>query len=79
MIPKGYYRHFKGNLYFVAGVGTHTETEEKMVVYWPADFKRLPHPEDFHIRPLTMFEENVAHEGRIVPRFTRLGLEDIGC
>lgn len=27
------YLHFKGNLYKVIGIATHTETEEKMVVY----------------------------------------------
>lgn len=33
--PKpGIYRHFKGGMYYVQGVGRHTETEEKMVVYY---------------------------------------------
>ena len=30
-----YYRHFKGNIYQVIGIATHTETEEKMVVIPP--------------------------------------------
>lgn len=77
MITKGYYHHYKGATYLVMGVGKHTETGEEMVVYWPADFKRFNQPKSFHIRPLKMFEELVAHEGKVVPRFTRLGLEDI--
>lgn len=28
-----YYRHFRGNIYKVIGIATHSETEEKMVVY----------------------------------------------
>lgn len=28
-----FYRHFKGGIYRVTGIATHTETEEKMVIY----------------------------------------------
>jgi len=33
ILPGRYYRHFKGGLYQVVGIATHSETEEKMVVY----------------------------------------------
>lgn len=33
IIIGGKYRHYKGNEYVVIGVATHSETEEKMVVY----------------------------------------------
>lgn len=29
----GLYRHFKGNTYVVIGEGTHTETDEDLVIY----------------------------------------------
>ena len=29
----GYYRHFKGTMYQVMCIGTHTETNESLVVY----------------------------------------------
>ena len=32
-IKKGIYRHFKGNLYEVTDIATHSETLEKYVVY----------------------------------------------
>ena len=67
MITKGKYRHYKGDDYQVITLATHTETDEKFVVY------RAFYGEG-HVwtRPLTMFEETVEYEGRTVPRFTRL-------
>lgn len=29
----GIYKHFKGTLYVVMGIGVHTETEESMIIY----------------------------------------------
>ena len=33
VLPGHYYRHFRGNVYQVIGIATHTETKEKMVIY----------------------------------------------
>ena len=48
------YRHFKGNLYLVEGIATHTETEEKMVVY-----RALYGDCSLYVRPYDMFVEKV--------------------
>ncbi len=48
------YRHFKGNLYQVIGIATHTETEEKMVVYQAQYGER-----QLFVRPYEMFIEEI--------------------
>lgn len=50
-------RHYKGGLYRVAGFATHTESEEKLVIYYNVDQKGT-----LWARPLTMFEDMVETE-----------------
>lgn len=52
--PNQIFRHFKGNLYKIITVATHTETEEKMVVY-----QALYGDYQAYVRPLAMFMEEV--------------------
>lgn len=64
-IPKGFYRHYKGGLYYVLEVGTHTETEEQLVIYVGKDNK-------IWIRPLAMWNQTVKVKGDIIPRFKKI-------
>lgn len=65
-IPKGRYRHYKGNDYEVLDVVCHSETLEWYVLY-----KRLYDREgpELWVRPAKMFIEHVEYDGKTVPRF----------
>ena len=65
----GRYQHYKGEYYEVIGVGRHSETLEKLVVY-----KALYNSKDFGkdalwVRPLSMFNETIELKGEQIPRF----------
>lgn len=63
MIKKGIYKHFRGNLYMVLDIARHSETEEEHVVY------RAIKDDSLWIRPLSMFDEVIEHDGKTVKRF----------
>jgi hypothetical protein len=64
----GKYRHYKGNEYEVLGTATHSETEERLVVY-----RALYGARGLWVRPLAMFCESVKIGGESVPRFLYVG------
>ena len=66
----GKYRHFKGNEYEALYIAKHSETLEEMVVY-----RALYGEFGIWVRPLSMWNETVIHEGREVKRFTYIGEE----
>lgn len=70
MIKLGKYKHFKGNEYEALYVAKHSETQEEMVVY-----RALYGEFGIWVRPLSMWNETVIHEGREVNRFTYIGEE----
>lgn len=55
------FRHFKGNCYKIIAVGHHSETKEKLVVYFDLSGKNST-VEDPCIRSLEMFMSEVDHE-----------------
>ncbi|WP_313483760.1 DUF1653 domain-containing protein [Acinetobacter variabilis] len=61
----GIYQHYKGKLYQVLHVATHSETEEKLVVY-----QCLYGDYSIWVRPLSMFTESInTSDNREVERF----------
>lgn len=63
-IKPGFYRHFKGNYYFLMEVAYHSETLEPMVVY-----RALYGDQKLWVRPASMWTEHVERDGYIGPRF----------
>ena len=55
------YRHFKGNYHEIIAVGHHSETKERMVVYYDTSGKNST-INDPCIRPLDMFMSEVDHD-----------------
>jgi len=64
LIRAGIYQHYKGNLYRVIGIATHSETLDKMVVY-----RAQKESFGLWVRPLKMFMEDVKEKKKKVPRF----------
>ena len=67
LIPPGLYKHYKGGMYIVHGLGRHSEDETLMVSYQSCEDGRL------WFRPAYMFREIVGFEGKDVMRFTKIG------
>ena len=67
-IKPGTYRHFKGNLYEVIGVASHSETLEPMVVY-----RALYGERGLWVRPAAMWTEIVDRDGYHGSRFEFVG------
>jgi hypothetical protein len=66
----GVYRHFKGELYTVEGVGklhlsqlAHSETMAEYVIYRNGSGQ-------FYVRPIGMFQDHIERDGYKGPRFT---------
>ena len=67
MIELGYYKHFKGNLYEVIGIGKHSETLEELVIY-----KSLK-DNSIWVRPISMWNETVERDNKTYKRFEYIG------
>lgn len=78
----GFYYHYKHDpngplnnyAYEVIGVGHHTEEDIYMVVYRPLYEEARVYKEGklFDLRPLEMFMENVAKDGKTFSRFEKI-------
>lgn len=63
-MQRGIYRHYKGNLYHLMEIATHSETGEQLAIY-----RALYDEFGVWARPLAMFAETVEKDGHTIPRF----------
>lgn len=72
MVKCGFYRHYKGGLYFVLGTVKHSETQEELVLYYSL------HYFCFWARPEAMWNDMIdraiakKHVRNLVPRFEKI-------
>jgi hypothetical protein len=71
-IKPGTYKHYKGNLYEVIGVGRHSETLEEMVLYRALYSSKEYKKGSLWVRPLHVFNEFVTVDGEKRPRFEKV-------
>lgn len=60
------YKHYKGGIYFIIGMGKHTESEEDLVIYEGTDGR-------LWARPSSMFLDEVEVNGVKTKRFEHIG------
>lgn len=70
MLKKGFYRHFKGNIYELLDIAKNSENLEEMVVY-----RACYGEHDLWVRPAAMWDEEIERDGEIFKRFTYIGEE----
>jgi len=68
LIEAGVYKHFKGQLYEVVGVGLDSETTKPVVIYIPLYESDVP----FWVRSYEMFLEYVEVDGKKIKRFEKI-------
>ncbi len=70
VIIGGIYEHYKGNKYKIIGVGKHSETLEKLIIY-----QALYGNNELWVRPYDMFCEKIVKNGKEIHRFRYMGDE----
>jgi len=69
-VKPGIYKHYKGKLYEVLGVGHHTETLEPLVMYRALYDTPDFGPKPLWARPVKMFQETIVYNNLEQARFT---------
>lgn len=70
---KGIYRHYKGDLYLVEDIATHSETGEKLVIY-----RGLYENSPLYARPMSLFLDKLdSDKAKEFDQEKRFELQDI--
>ena len=73
LVSGAIFRHYKNKIYIIDKIATHSETSERMVIYYEKKFSYLPFP-IYWVRPEKMFLETVNVNGKNIKRFKFLGI-----
>lgn len=75
LVCGGEYKHYKGGLYCVIGIGNHTETNETLVIYVSVHNQK-PDFSMFYCRPYFMFIDKVRlpYTTEFIERFKPTGI-----
>jgi hypothetical protein len=68
IIACGVYRHYKGKMYQVIGVGKNTETDDALVIYQPLYDSDV----EYWVRPYEIFMDEVLTDQGHVARFMKV-------
>lgn len=68
----GKYKHYKGNVYEVIGVGRDSDSHERMVIYRATYDSKEFGDKAFWVKSLNGFSQNVELNGETVSRFKYL-------
>ncbi len=61
--PYTIWKHFKGSRALVISIATHSETKEKLVIYYCLDNEgKTNHEDGIYARPIEMFLSEVDHK-----------------
>ena len=60
------FEHYKGGTYDIISMATHTETQEKMVVYKSLNFGSI------YVRPYEIFIGAIQKDNETILRFTKI-------
>lgn len=71
-VSTGFYKHYKGGIYYVTHIAKHTETDENMVIYRSADDST-----QYFARPQSIFTELITVDGKKIHRFKKALKKDI--
>jgi hypothetical protein len=81
-VEHGFYRHFKGGLYFVLGVSTSSEGDDHQVVYYSLEYRRWRHrpyasAAELADKQRCGFTDRVSRRGYSGPRFVPVTVDDL--
>ncbi|MBN2881300.1 DUF1653 domain-containing protein [Candidatus Woesearchaeota archaeon] len=75
ILPKEKYKHYKGQMYEIIGVGKDSTTLTDVVIYKALYFSEEFGDNAIWVRPKKEFLEIIEKDGKKMPRFEKIDIE----